>query len=217
MKRPYSSGVSPEKSLSRRNAATPGSVVPPHWHPTDQRVVVLRGTMDVGMGEVLDRTRRQEDPGWFVCDVAGAHATLCMGARRNDHAGLRRRYLLHQHGGGSGRVRTSASTRLRTLTGRLTTANVATFSKPEHLARFERGARLLAGLTMLLNRPTGRQAASQARQVAFVVLSGHSRSKHQARQGPRTESRTAGCDSSPQLLARRSRRPTQAVERLEIS
>src|SRR5262245_52546564 len=151
------------------------------------------------------------------CDVAGAHATLCMGARRNDHAGLRRRYLLHQHGGGSGRVRTSASTRLRTLTGRLTTANVATFSKPEHLARFERGARLLAGLTMLLNRPTGRQAASQARQVAFVVLSGHSRSKHQARQGPRTESRTAGCDSSPQLLARRSRRPTQAVERLEIS
>src|SRR5262249_10219939 len=43
------------KSLSRRNAATPGSVVPPHWHPTDQRVVVLRGTMDVGMGEVLDR------------------------------------------------------------------------------------------------------------------------------------------------------------------
>src|SRR5262245_30860383 len=86
-----------------------------------------------------------------------------------------------------------------------------TFTRPSH------STRLLAVLTMLLNRSTGRQAASQARQVAFVVLLGRSRSKHQARQGPPTESRTAACDLSRQLRARRSRRPTQAVERLAIS
>src|SRR5688572_9000651 len=28
-----------------------GYTVPPHWHPTDENVVVLQGTMRIGMGD----------------------------------------------------------------------------------------------------------------------------------------------------------------------
>ena len=32
-----------------------GFTVPPHWHPTDENLVVLSGTLLMGMGEKLDR------------------------------------------------------------------------------------------------------------------------------------------------------------------
>ena len=51
---------------------TPASVLPPHWHPTDERIVVLRGAMGVGMGEVFDQARGREYPaGSFVMLPAG--------------------------------------------------------------------------------------------------------------------------------------------------
>jgi anti-sigma factor ChrR (cupin superfamily) len=36
-----------------------GSKVPPHWHPTDENVTVLKGAFLVGMGETFDETKLQ--------------------------------------------------------------------------------------------------------------------------------------------------------------
>ena len=32
-----------------------GYVLPPHWHPTDENVTVIKGTFLVGLGDVFDR------------------------------------------------------------------------------------------------------------------------------------------------------------------
>lgn len=32
-----------------------GYRIPPHWHPTDERVTVISGTLGIGMGDKLDR------------------------------------------------------------------------------------------------------------------------------------------------------------------
>lgn len=34
-----------------------GAKVPPHWHPTDENLTVLKGTFLVGMGETFDETK----------------------------------------------------------------------------------------------------------------------------------------------------------------
>lgn len=34
-----------------------GYKIPPHWHPTDERVGVVSGTLLVGMGDVIDTTK----------------------------------------------------------------------------------------------------------------------------------------------------------------
>ncbi len=36
-----------------------GAKVPPHWHPTDENVTVLKGTFLIGMGETFDETKMQ--------------------------------------------------------------------------------------------------------------------------------------------------------------
>jgi anti-sigma factor ChrR (cupin superfamily) len=36
-----------------------GSKIPAHWHPTDENVTVLKGTLLVGMGETFDETKMQ--------------------------------------------------------------------------------------------------------------------------------------------------------------
>jgi anti-sigma factor ChrR (cupin superfamily) len=36
-----------------------GAKIPPHWHPTDENVTVLKGTFLVGMGESFDETKLQ--------------------------------------------------------------------------------------------------------------------------------------------------------------
>jgi quercetin dioxygenase-like cupin family protein len=33
----------------------PGYQIPPHWHPTDEHVTVVSGTLALGMGDTLDR------------------------------------------------------------------------------------------------------------------------------------------------------------------
>jgi len=33
----------------------PGYQIPPHWHPTDEHVPVISGTLALGMGDTLDR------------------------------------------------------------------------------------------------------------------------------------------------------------------
>ena len=41
--------------------------IPPHWHSMDERVTVLSGTFNIGMGDRLDRHASQAlEPGGFV-------------------------------------------------------------------------------------------------------------------------------------------------------
>jgi quercetin dioxygenase-like cupin family protein len=34
-----------------------GYKIPPHWHPTDEHVTVISGSLALGMGDVLDKTQ----------------------------------------------------------------------------------------------------------------------------------------------------------------
>jgi hypothetical protein len=36
-----------------------GTVIPAHWHPTDENLTVLKGTFQVGMGDKYDETKLQ--------------------------------------------------------------------------------------------------------------------------------------------------------------
>jgi len=36
-----------------------GAKIPPHWHPTDENITVLKGTLLVGMGETFDEAKLQ--------------------------------------------------------------------------------------------------------------------------------------------------------------
>jgi hypothetical protein len=58
-----------------------GTKVPPHWHPTDENVTVLRGTFLVGMGEAFDETKLQPmNVGNFVTvPKEMRHFGLCKG------------------------------------------------------------------------------------------------------------------------------------------
>jgi hypothetical protein len=48
--------------------------VPPHWHSMTERVTVLSGTLQVGMGDTLDRQRSEAlAPGGFVSLPAKMH------------------------------------------------------------------------------------------------------------------------------------------------
>jgi len=49
-------------------------VLPPHWHSMTERVTVLSGTLNVGMGDTLDRSGSQAlEPGGFVSLPARMH------------------------------------------------------------------------------------------------------------------------------------------------
>jgi quercetin dioxygenase-like cupin family protein len=37
-----------------------GYKIPAHWHPTDEQVTVLSGTLSIGMGDRLDETKGQD-------------------------------------------------------------------------------------------------------------------------------------------------------------
>ncbi|HET7221186.1 MAG TPA: cupin domain-containing protein [Vicinamibacterales bacterium] len=48
--------------------------IPPHWHSMTERVTVLSGALNVGMGDTLDRSGSQRlDPGGFVSLPAKMH------------------------------------------------------------------------------------------------------------------------------------------------
>jgi hypothetical protein len=49
-------------------------VVPPHWHSMTERVTVLSGTLQVGMGDTIDRQQSQAlTPGGYVSLRAKMH------------------------------------------------------------------------------------------------------------------------------------------------
>ena len=46
-----------------------GYQVPPHWHRMDENVTVLKGTLQVGMGEKFDPSKMEELPAgsfWYT-------------------------------------------------------------------------------------------------------------------------------------------------------
>jgi quercetin dioxygenase-like cupin family protein len=51
-----------------------GYRVPPHWHPTDERVTVIQGTLGMGLGEKFDPAAGREMP-------AGSYALMPQGTR----------------------------------------------------------------------------------------------------------------------------------------
>jgi len=51
-----------------------GYKIPPHWHPTDERVTVLQGSFGMGVGAKFDTAAGQEL-------TAGSYASMPMGTR----------------------------------------------------------------------------------------------------------------------------------------
>jgi quercetin dioxygenase-like cupin family protein len=51
-----------------------GYKIPPHWHPTDERIVVLEGTFGMGVGEKFDPATGHELP-------VGSYAMMPKGVR----------------------------------------------------------------------------------------------------------------------------------------
>jgi quercetin dioxygenase-like cupin family protein len=61
-------------SVTLRLKFPAGYKVPPHWHSMTERVTVLSGALNVGMGDTLDRTASQAlEPGGFVSLPANMH------------------------------------------------------------------------------------------------------------------------------------------------
>jgi quercetin dioxygenase-like cupin family protein len=51
-----------------------GYVIPPHFHPTDEHVTVLKGTLSLGMGDLVDRTHAVTlSPGGYAVAIANMH------------------------------------------------------------------------------------------------------------------------------------------------
>ena len=51
-----------------------GYMIPPHFHPTDEHITVLKGTFSIGMGDVLDKTHAlMLSPGGYAVAMAGMH------------------------------------------------------------------------------------------------------------------------------------------------
>jgi ketosteroid isomerase-like protein/quercetin dioxygenase-like cupin family protein len=52
-----------------------GYRIPPHWHPTDEHVTVLSGTVALGMGETFDQAALKNVPtgGYFVAPAETRH------------------------------------------------------------------------------------------------------------------------------------------------
>jgi hypothetical protein len=52
----------PGAAFTIRAKLPDGYQVPPHWHPTDENVTVIQGTLLVGRGEKLDLQKTEELP-----------------------------------------------------------------------------------------------------------------------------------------------------------
>jgi quercetin dioxygenase-like cupin family protein len=64
-----------EKGAVTLRLRFPGNyAIPPHWHSMTERVTVLSGALNVGMGDKLDREASQTlEPGGFVSLPANMH------------------------------------------------------------------------------------------------------------------------------------------------
>jgi quercetin dioxygenase-like cupin family protein len=54
-----------------------GSIIPPHWHPRDERVTVISGALRVGIGDVIDeKTTTRFEAGSFYLNPPELHHYL---------------------------------------------------------------------------------------------------------------------------------------------
>jgi quercetin dioxygenase-like cupin family protein len=57
-----------------RIRSAPGTQIPPHWHPVDENITVLSGTICVGTGDKFDENACQDMPtGSYVVLAKGRH------------------------------------------------------------------------------------------------------------------------------------------------
>jgi hypothetical protein len=68
-----------------------GYRIAPHWHPTDENVTVLSGTLGAGMGRQIRSEGRQTSEAWWICMHAEGDASLRMGKRSDHRSGSRDR------------------------------------------------------------------------------------------------------------------------------
>ena len=77
--------------------------IPAHWHTMAERLTILSGTFNVGMGDELDQASADAGAG-RIRPAAGDHASLRVGddaGGRADQSGRAVRYLLRQSARGS--------------------------------------------------------------------------------------------------------------------
>ena len=57
-----------------RIRSTPGTQLPPHWHPIDENITVLSGVFCVGMGDKFDEHACRDMPaGSYIVMPKGMH------------------------------------------------------------------------------------------------------------------------------------------------
>jgi len=71
-----------------RIRSTPGTKLPPHWHPVDENITVLSGVFCVGTGDKFDENACQDMP-------AGSYIVLPKGMR---HFGVAKGDVIQVHG-----------------------------------------------------------------------------------------------------------------------
>src|ERR1700740_1742578 len=66
---PASSGL-----VTVRFDMPPGYVIPPHFHPTDEHITVLKGAFSIGMGDKIDKNHALKlSPGGYGVAMANMH------------------------------------------------------------------------------------------------------------------------------------------------
>jgi len=53
-----------------------GTIIPPHWHPRDERVTVLSGKVIVGMGDTFSKSGTTFEAGGFYINPPNVHHYL---------------------------------------------------------------------------------------------------------------------------------------------
>ena len=75
-------------SFTIRGKFPDGYVVPPHWHPTDEHVVVISGTLMMGTGDKAEPSAMHALAAGSFSRVPKTDAPLRPGQRRDHHSGL---------------------------------------------------------------------------------------------------------------------------------
>lgn len=78
---PVSGDPNADGTFVLRIRCVDGTKVPPHWHPADENLTVLKGTFLVGMGETFDETKfsTMNVENFTVVPKEMRHFALCKG------------------------------------------------------------------------------------------------------------------------------------------
>ena len=73
-----------------------GYKIAPHWHPKQENVTVISGTLKVGMGRQIRRGQDAKLRGWQFCWSCRQDASLCHGRWRDHDPDSRHGAVRHQ-------------------------------------------------------------------------------------------------------------------------